>query len=278
MDPNSKSSIGWHLHISIADAQTDTREAPWYGPWNIVLRDCLFSSFCTPPSFTLTNPQFPVSTHVDTCDPDESDNDDDRDGGSSRSGAPSPEIFRGSRDKLPSTPPKIPAEPHIPRMLKRSTRIPDFVQLLYMLMLNRNGTVVSPIKYRRRVILLVEIKKAVLRPSVRAFADVLPQTDQQARHALHTSPDTQILGVIIALGACWTYVEYHRTRLQPSPSLSEKKDPTYKDTTPDPQESWMTDYPPFAAYVADDTFLRLETPQSDNGLLMIRRRLQELNF
>ena len=52
----------WHLHIAITDAALDHREAPWYGPWNIILRDFIFLSFCQPPYMTITYPQFPVST------------------------------------------------------------------------------------------------------------------------------------------------------------------------------------------------------------------------
>jgi hypothetical protein len=88
----SKTTLGWALHLAIAEALGDSREAPWYGAWNIVLKDILFESFCLPPLLTVTYPQFPLSKNIDThnleddkisdaddSDDDESDDDDDDD-------------------------------------------------------------------------------------------------------------------------------------------------------------------------------------------------------
>ena len=55
----------WHLYIAIKDADTDTREAPWYGPWDIALWNYIFALFCGPPYLTITYPQFPMSKYID---------------------------------------------------------------------------------------------------------------------------------------------------------------------------------------------------------------------
>ena len=176
MDPKSKTLYEWRLHIAIAEAESDTREAPWYGAWDIVLRDFLFLSFCTPPYLTITYPQFPVSKHVDTNNADDYDCDSDSEQGPqspnipSRSTAPSPESFRGSRSQLPPTPPR--GFPHSPLLKKRTTRIPDFIQLLYEIITNSNGTVPIPIVYTSRIVLVVEIKITLL-PTATQFADIL---------------------------------------------------------------------------------------------------------
>lgn len=291
MNSNTKTFNEWCLHISIAEAQSDTREAPWYGPWDIVLRDFLFSSFCKPPYFAITYPQFPVSKHIDTdnaddydddCDDgyDDDDNDVQMSQSPNRSAAPSPEIFRGSRSLLPPTPPKIsPKSPPFPPPKQRTTRIPDFIEMLYAIELNPNGTIPIPIQYASQIILLVEIKKSTLHPSVKLFADIIHQTDHQARHAFYTSPDTNILGIIIAVGPFWRYVEYHRVDLRPSPSLSEKKDSTYGDSTPPPRVLSMKEYEPFHMHIASTgrPYLLLETEDSKMGLLIVHKRIQELN-
>ena len=155
----------------------------------------------------------------------------------------------------------------------RSTRIPDFVQLLYKVKINPDDTLD---KYVKRIMLLVEIKRCADTPSAASFVGILPQTDQQARHAFATSLSTQTLGVIIAIGAFWTYIEYDRDHIRSSPSMSEQKDATYADKTPDLYESWMQEYEPFTALVAENGFLRLQTPSSDHGLRIVRQRLQEL--
>jgi hypothetical protein len=156
MDPKSKTLNEWRLHIAIAEAESDTREAPWYGVWDIFLQDFLFFSFCTPPHFTITYPQFPVSKHVDTDNADDYDYyDDDSEQLSQSPNIPfSPEIFRGSRGQLLPTPPRV--SPDSPPLKKRTTRIPDFVQLLYEIITDLNGTIPIPITYTSRIVLLVD--------------------------------------------------------------------------------------------------------------------------
>jgi hypothetical protein len=231
-----------------------------------------------------------VSKHVDTDNAD--DYDDDYDDGHNgdiddvqmskspnRSAAPSPKIFRGSRSLLPPTPPNIfTKSPPFPLPKQRTTCIPDFIGMLYAIKLNSDETIPILIQYASRIILLAEIKKSTLNPSVKLFADIIHQTDHQARHAFYTSPNTNILSVIIAVGSFWRYVEYHRVDLRPSPSLSEKKDPTYDVSTP-PRMLSVKEYEPFRMHIASTgrPCLLLETEDSRTGLIIVRKRIQVLN-
>lgn len=290
---DSTSSEEWHLHVAIADASLDHREAPWYGPRNIVLRDFIFRSFCPRPFLTITYPQFPVSKHVDIDDADDDDEEfefgtdyygDNDDNGMQmsqspptlRSSAPSPEMIRGSRSRLLATPPRIPASPPSSRQKIRTTRIPDFVQQLYRVKINNNGTI-SPIQFDSRIILLVEIKKNIRNPTMVHFAKIMEQTDHQSRHAFFTSQSKR-LGVILAIGPFWRYVEYYREDLRPSPSLSEKKDTTYENTPTPPPALLAHEYQPFQELTGDAGFLCLETEESGQGLLVVRTRLQQLHL
>jgi hypothetical protein len=72
------------LNLAILHASHDPREAPWYGPWNIVLQD-LFRDFCRANSsfFTATYPQFPLTKDIDlrvVVDSDEEESDKGRAG------------------------------------------------------------------------------------------------------------------------------------------------------------------------------------------------------
>jgi hypothetical protein len=278
----------WQLHVAISHASSDGREAPWYAAWNMVLRDIIFRSFCRAPHLTITYPQYPVSKGVDTDDADINDDEDEEEdrtenddagvnkydigGGSSdirmspptvRAVAPSPELIRSPRNKarLLSTPP--PPRPPPPKL--RTTRIPDILQMLHELRRDKGGIICFPAEFRDRIILIVEIKKATRDPDDEKFGEIFPQTDRQARHAFHASPTTTTLGVIIAIGPYWTYGEYFHSDLRPSPPLSEKEDPTYSD------------YPPFAA-LSNGSVLLLQTQASDDGLKIVRKRLQQINL
>ena len=70
----SKPSRYWTLNLAIAQARNDPREAPWYGPWNIVLQD-LFQDFCLSPFYTVTYPQFPLVKDIDVVDSEEEESD-----------------------------------------------------------------------------------------------------------------------------------------------------------------------------------------------------------
>jgi hypothetical protein len=70
----SKSPSYWALHLAIAEASKDSREAPWYGPWNIVLND-LFQDFGPSRFFTVTYPQFSLVKDFDAVNSDEEESD-----------------------------------------------------------------------------------------------------------------------------------------------------------------------------------------------------------
>jgi hypothetical protein len=73
----------------------------------------------------------------------------------------------------------------------------------------------------------VEIKRAVENCQEWFFHEAFDQTDQQAVHALASYPEINTLGVIVALGDCWTYREYDRHNMESSPTPSERNDATY---------------------------------------------------
>ena len=185
-------------------------------------------------------------------------------------------MIHGSRSHLLATPPKISASPPSSRRKIRTTRIPDFVQQLYRVTNNNNSTI-SPIQLDSRIILLVEIKKSIRNPTIVHFAKIMEQTDYQSRHAFFTSHSKQ-LGAILAIGPCWRYVEYYREDLRPSPSLSEKKDATYKRTPTPPPTLLAREYQPFQELTGDAGFLCLETEESQQGILVVRTRLQQLHL
>lgn len=288
----------WRLHVAISHASSDSREAPWYGAWNLVLQDIIFRSFCQSPYLTITYPQYPVSKDIDTDDADD-DNDEDEDedktgnddGGKNkynissgdvrmsrpidRATAPSPEHMRSpQKEHLPSTPPP----PSAPGPKIRTTCIPDILQMLFQLRLQKGSNIpYFPSQCHNRTILIVEIKKATKNPGLEKFGEIFPQTDRQARHVFHVSPKTTTLGVIIAIGPYWTYGEYFRSDLRPSPSFSERGDPTYRDPAPLPETFRIRYYPPFVTLAAQSVLL-LQTQASDNGLQIVRKRLQQINL
>jgi hypothetical protein len=170
-----------------------------------------------------------------------------------------------------------PPNPSPPRLKeqkrkKRSTRIPDFVQLVFKIRVKPpNNSLVIPAAHIKRIILLVEIKRAVQECRQWSFVGVLDQTDQQAHHAFASYPEINTLGVIIALGDCWTYREYNRHDMESSPTPSELKDPTYRES-----------YSPSPSIIFDDVhqhfgargFARLQESASDAAFRAIHRRLQ----
>ncbi|KAF8055002.1 hypothetical protein FPV67DRAFT_1681023 [Lyophyllum atratum] len=89
---------------------------------------------------------------------------------------------------------------------KRSTRIPDFTELLHEY---KSGNL------QKHILLLVENKAKPIESEVAEpfrFNEVLEQTEDQVWHAFrcHDHDDVDIIGVIVALGPHWRYVEYHR--------------------------------------------------------------------
>ncbi|KAG6829005.1 hypothetical protein H0H92_005982 [Tricholoma furcatifolium] len=146
-------------------------------------------------------------------------------------------------------------------LTKRSTRIPDFVELLH---LNGDDHLISSI------LLITEIKKEPLfGPPVAEFffVPILEQTELQAADFLHVSR----IGVIIALGRYWKYIEYTREAVlheRNRPDLRSSSQQTYRSESPDdaPDNSWSA-YPKFEEKCE---------PGSDDVLLVVRERMMQL--
>ena len=73
-DLQSQTPFYWALALSIAEASQNSREAPWYGPWNMVLHDLFQGVPAAKGWFTVTYPQYPVDKYLDTAE-EESDED-----------------------------------------------------------------------------------------------------------------------------------------------------------------------------------------------------------
>ncbi|KAF8239150.1 hypothetical protein L208DRAFT_1374849 [Tricholoma matsutake] len=151
--------------------------------------------------------------------------------------APCPEAFKGYHADLPQTPPKLLTPDRKTKTRKnRSTRVPDFVQLLFQIKAEMPGFILDdPLKCRTRLLLIMEIKRMTHSSYwVYNFSMVLEQTDQPARHAFATYLEVNVFGAIIALGDYWTYREYYREDLRPSPTRSKHSDPTFDSEEPPP--------------------------------------------
>jgi len=240
----------------------------------------LFANFCPEPFVTVTYPQFPLVKDIDTPEEESDEEDDDQVFlNFQRSAAPSPEVFKGvDRAVLLKTPtPQASPRQSATRRKKRSTRIPDFAQFIFKITVNQPANTVDiPPRYRGRLVLLVEIKKILTPCQLSDFAAVFQQTDQQARHVFASYPEVNTFGLIIALGDCWTYREYSRKDLRPSPTPSEHRDPTFLDRA--------LQLPPMPSVCQDvnkcfdaSGFARLQSSSSDKALAALRPRLQRMS-
>ena len=131
----------------------------------------------------------------------------------------------------------------------------------------------DPAKYRVGPLLLVEIKKAKAGCQIYDFAQVLDQTDQQARYAFAAYPVVNSLSVIVALGDCWTYREYKREDFAPSPTVSECLDPTFGDSIPEKRPPSKIS-PVVDKCFGASGFARLQRQSSDDALTAVRKCLQ----
>ena len=251
----SMSPYDWLLKLAVLQASNDPREAPWYGPWNIVLKD-MFQDFCPKKRefITATYPQSPLVKDIETVVSDSEEESSDEEmpeagvyplplikylltrinsilqvKDSRRSAAHIPESSKSHRD-FRSGPPRLSPSLKKPRQ-RRSVHIPDFVQLLYKINVNEDGTIDDPLLYRTGILLMVEIRKASAFCQKFEILSVLDQTDEQAQHAFASFPRVNVFGLIIAVGDCWTYREYHREHLRPSPTMSEGLNPIYVDSS-----------------------------------------------
>ncbi|KAI0063510.1 hypothetical protein BV25DRAFT_1824048 [Artomyces pyxidatus] len=276
------------LNTVLSTLRNETREAPWYGPWTIVLKEKIFKGMYTGHALSSTYPQYSLVRTFDVYRPeddDASDTDSDEGGPHPRrrgdvigdqpvtpmitddedqaekvtqtafgriAQTPSPETPsitrpRGGRAVTPS-PPKsskyfdqmlIVTPPNIRKAEKEhkkksSTRIPDFVQILHQLD-RRNGREMDPPEgLKSRVILLVEVKPTAYFPADSVFVAAFTQTKEQARHAFAEDPNLSRVGVLLCVGRTWSYVEHTRQGLTPSPTQSERDDPSYEPSPKPP--------------------------------------------
>jgi hypothetical protein len=94
----------------------------------------------------------------------------------------------------------------------------------------------------------------------------MPQTEQQAYHAFHTFPEVDTLGVIIALGDCWTYRVYEKESLRPSLSKSEREDSTFTSSTHSIATSKANTYAPLDKLFGNEGHVRLQDARSGQAL------------
>jgi len=134
-------------------------------------------------------------------------------------------------------------------------------------------TVDIPLRYLVGPLLLVEIKRADQSCQFFDFTEVFEQTTQQARHAFASFPKVNIIGVITALGDCWTYREYDRRNLSPSPTRSEYSDPSFVDSSPN-VPIWPNN--PGIDF-GNSGFVRLQEPSSNRALHAVQERMKGLS-
>ncbi|KAG6824462.1 hypothetical protein H0H92_006826 [Tricholoma furcatifolium] len=252
------------FQVALKTASASSREAPWYGIYNWILSHAVFPGIIPEdvswPTTTVTYPQYPLTTDIDTdmheeYDEDDDDNDSDArtslmrsssyaeespmdissdpaagyidiDVFSSPLSSPSPVSPLHMRQGMAPSPESgtnssPPSKSDANRRTKRSTRIPDFVQFLHV---KQQEKVVS------HLLLIVEIKKeGQFQGRYSYFDAVMKQITSQALHAFANS-EVDIIGAIAAVGPNWKYVEYHRSQiLQPDtlPDLRSMSQRTY---------------------------------------------------
>ncbi|KAH7905059.1 hypothetical protein BJ138DRAFT_1106297 [Hygrophoropsis aurantiaca] len=122
--------------------------------------------------------------------------------------APSPADQYPASSGLPFPLAPLPANPSTPqnRAIRRSHRIPDFVQILRSVRFEPPHS--RPVIIAKRAILIVEIKRlhATKPPWQKLFQG---QIRQQAHHAFKNDDQLLVLGAIAAFGNFWTFRDYH---------------------------------------------------------------------
>ncbi|OJA17900.1 hypothetical protein AZE42_10387 [Rhizopogon vesiculosus] len=95
--------------------------------------------------------------------------------------------------------------------LRKTWVIPDFVQILQHVKTSSNG---SAVLTSQKVVLMVENKPTLSRKHIlnrpSPFGNVKLQTGKQAAFAFMADSNLHVIGVIVAYGSRWKYVEYSR--------------------------------------------------------------------
>ena len=105
------------------------------------------------------------------------------------------------------------------------------------------------------------------------FHEVFDQTDQQAVHAFASYPEIDTLGVIVALGDCWTYREYDRHYMELSPTPSERNDATYHESDLVSPSTIVNDV---QRHFGRRGFAHFQEPASEAASIAIHKRLQAM--
>ncbi|OJA14568.1 hypothetical protein AZE42_06364 [Rhizopogon vesiculosus] len=180
------------LIAAVTAARMDHREFPWYPVWLIATKDWMFPNSSTATVACNVAPQYVLRhTDIDT----------------SLSSPNSGSVVKVTRKSV----------------------IPDFALLLQHVRTASNGT---PILGSQKVVLIVENKPTQARSRYLRlpcpFLGINGQIGQQALFAFTAHPNLHMIGVIVAFGARWRYVE----AIRPGSELLKKwikyGDPSYK--------------------------------------------------
>jgi hypothetical protein len=162
---------------------------------------------------------------------------------------------------------------------KKSTRIPDFAQLIFKPLEDESG-------YEKRILLLVEIKRKLSRegevPDLVADGAIADQIRAQVFHAFSADENINTLGVIMAFGDVSTYKEFDRQTFR-TEVIYPNPDPSYVDHPPGAPLADMHVTPPLPKIFQGvekhftEGFATLGTAASDNALDAIRKRMRQLN-
>jgi hypothetical protein len=247
----SEADIDYDFSFSIDVAMSDTREAPWYGVWNIILPQKLFKHFCKRPLSTDTFPQFPLPHDVDVyeddiqedADPDDPDSDIDGD----ERGEALRRFARGDiGPRTPARPPRNDAALQAPRNARRTPQI-------------RDVTAPSPEDYKGSLNLLP--RTPLHTPAIQSMLQVIPPPALLTpTSALTSIPST---GGMSAQSSPLSSIPASRqaSGVPSGPLRAQSNDPISAVSTLHFTEGFAT----------------LETAASDNALDAVRKRMRQLN-
>ncbi|KAG0705304.1 hypothetical protein DFH29DRAFT_907177 [Suillus ampliporus] len=174
--------------VTAARCDRNHNEFPWYLVWVIAIKDWMFANSNTATVACNIAPQYVLSHQYNFKD---------------------------------LTPGSV-AKP------KKTRVIPDFAQVLQHIITSRNGT---PILGRQKVILLVENKPKLSRQKilggVSPFPSIKKQISQQAAFAFMADSSLHVIGMVVAFGDRWRYIEFARPRNTVLKAWTESEDQTY---------------------------------------------------
>jgi hypothetical protein len=198
--PESDGLLNDHvLMAAMSAADGDHREFSWYAVWARTLDKYTFPSSIEKSLVCNLAPQHVLIRSFD----------------------PSPVSSRNSSIDFWDMESRSP--PGVAQLVRRSYTVPDFAQILRRIRLQHS---MPPVIEREKVILLTEIKPK-LQPGHEPFDSAMTQVTRQAIHAFSADSTLEIIGVIIAFGALWKYVEFPKPLDNIPRNQSEVKDPTF---------------------------------------------------